>query len=565
MTSSVSFKVYLTNDDDRHTIKEVRRFGIDKDVSESFLYFREKLQTIFSSLRGRHFSVYWKDDDNDNIVVSSDEELNIAMGNDQAKAFKFYVTPHSDTPVVPPRNQMPQCNSGQSHPGIICDGCDKGIRGFRYNCIQCPDYDLCASCEAKGLHQEHCMIRIAIPMQWKSQYNRRFAHLMNRFAKKAAACEAKEEAQKKCPYRSNRHSRSHHHDPETPSWMETLLTYLNDWTNLPEDGHCSLFEKSEKASQKSKFNEGKKPEDDKKPLDLHNEFLKNLGDNISQILDPFGIDVNVQVRNDDVPVASPASNQDEKTPQAQQVPGENIPKFPGEGRKLQESPERESPAAKPSPIPPTHSEIVAEKPSLENEGWTVLNNLDGYPPVATPAVPAVNFPAPEPINASNGQMSNVPFSTNTPHLIPVHNIPVPASASASASTTIPVPTPITAPISTPVTAPTSTPVTAPTSSPVTIPFYPATVASTPGASHNNGAIPKQVPTEYQQDNPVVQKPIYPQLPNRVTYHSDPKIQASVEAMVQMGFKNENGWLTDLLVAKNGDISKVLDVLQPVLR
>ena len=75
------------------------------------------------------------------------------------------------------------------------------------------------------------------------------------------------------------------------------------------------------------------------------------------------------------------------------------------------------------------------------------------------------------------------------------------------------------------------------------------------------------------------KPLYPPLPReervfevaqggeipKLRYHSNPKIQRAIETMMEMGFSNEGGWLTQLLVTKDGDISKALDILAPIRR
>jgi sequestosome 1 len=45
--------------------------------------------------------------------------------------------------------------------------------------------------------------------------------------------------------------------------------------------------------------------------------------------------------------------------------------------------------------------------------------------------------------------------------------------------------------------------------------------------------------------------------------TEPHIADAVNQMMSMGFSNDGGWLTQLLVSKDGDIDKALDVLQPV--
>ena len=49
------------------------------------------------------------------------------------------------------------------HPGIVCDGCDGPVLGPRYKCLACADYDLCKSCEGRGLHSQHNMVRLPKP------------------------------------------------------------------------------------------------------------------------------------------------------------------------------------------------------------------------------------------------------------------------------------------------------------------------------------------------------------------------------------------------------------------
>ncbi len=61
-------------------------------------------------------------------------------------------------------NNVPSTAQPALHAGVQCDGCECEIRGYRYKCIECPDFDLCFQCEMKKLHGDHMMIRIVKPL-----------------------------------------------------------------------------------------------------------------------------------------------------------------------------------------------------------------------------------------------------------------------------------------------------------------------------------------------------------------------------------------------------------------
>lgn len=62
------------------------------------------------------------------------------------------------------------------HHRIICDGCGVSpIVGSRFKCQVCPDFDLCESCEAQGVHPaSHGLLKMRVPEQRGHGWRRRF-------------------------------------------------------------------------------------------------------------------------------------------------------------------------------------------------------------------------------------------------------------------------------------------------------------------------------------------------------------------------------------------------------
>ena len=153
---------------------ETRRAQIYTDQNDlTFALLVNTAQNLFPALRGKtNLEFYWNDEDNDTIVVSSDDELTEAarvMSNDNRKVMRFEIRENEDGELltsypVPEATIAREVNMAV-HNNVRCDNCDIcPIVGARYKCAVREDFDLCELCESKEA-QPHPMIKINTPDQ----------------------------------------------------------------------------------------------------------------------------------------------------------------------------------------------------------------------------------------------------------------------------------------------------------------------------------------------------------------------------------------------------------------
>merc|ERR1711962_402425 len=121
MADNVSFKVYLKDPSQGEEL-EVRRFVVDKEVSTSLVYIKEKLVSIFPILADKIFSVSWTDEDGDSITIDTDEELILALTELPGPVYKLTATVCAAKKVEEP--QEPGVGANMTHHGVTCDGCN---------------------------------------------------------------------------------------------------------------------------------------------------------------------------------------------------------------------------------------------------------------------------------------------------------------------------------------------------------------------------------------------------------------------------------------------------------
>merc|ERR1712072_1591167 len=68
----VTLKIYYL---ENNVNKEIRKFSVDEQMMTNYRLLLEKIKTYFTTLSEKDVELFWKDGDDDLILVSSDEEL----------------------------------------------------------------------------------------------------------------------------------------------------------------------------------------------------------------------------------------------------------------------------------------------------------------------------------------------------------------------------------------------------------------------------------------------------------------------------------------------------------
>ena len=111
-----------------------------------------------------HSAMYMASDDSDDATYAETEDADdVSTGNmEPSQGLKglLYHIAEADAK-----------RKAYEHRGIHCEGCgQQPIRGLRWHCLNCPDFDFCSTCEADNDHiKTHVFAKIKIPLPVLSQ------------------------------------------------------------------------------------------------------------------------------------------------------------------------------------------------------------------------------------------------------------------------------------------------------------------------------------------------------------------------------------------------------------
>lgn len=516
----------------------ILRQYIDK-VDRCFDRFKTNLIQRYDLLSNTPFKMMWIDNDGDKISIFNEEDLRTFM---EMKATKIFVevddgtNPTERKPVNVPVIRAPVFRScrraergwiagdgryrgGQAgnqeingniapstpaepalHAGVLCDGCECEIRGYRYKCIECPDFDLCFQCEMKKLHGDHMMIRIVKPLD--RPFNRHYLKaMMKQRCSFREGCEGKD-----------KEKRARHRNENS-----AFVTFDDIMSDIVKNISTQCTTQSPTSSDATNANQNKANPIDPKQFALNSEtfskageVLSNLAQHFVSVMDPFAV-------HEFIPATPPMNGNDNqnktninKPDEPQNVAEENVVNNFNE----QSSPMAPSAASSMSPsntpITPVPADMPKERVTIEDVIEPTPAPRDSSPAADWAVVDSFGH-----IEEAGDQPKHtgaIPKTQSTVHT-PTSSVgSVDASATAQA-----------------------------------LPNYAVLARDLEDHLHHT-----------LKSHQASQTP--PQMP--IVHHPNPKINEAIITMTSMGFSNGGGWLTRLLENVSGDIPKALEKLHP---
>ncbi|TFK09627.1 cadherin-13 [Platysternon megacephalum] len=342
--AALTVKAYLLGKEE--VVREIRRFALEPPARYQDV--RDKVCEIFPGLLRAGaapgtFQMNYKDEDGDMIAFSSDEELKMALPYVKDGIFRIYIKEKKECR----REHRSQCNQERPpnvvHPNVICDGCEGPVVGARFKCTICPDYDLCSTCEGKGIHKEHNMIMFQSPLlnpfEWfpRGRWLRKMRHGVPPFA------------------------------------------WIHGWGHPGPATPCGNSEQAQ-ASAAPQNSDPEQEAFNSQPQD-HVTFLKNVGESVAAMLSPLGIEVDIDVehggKKSKVTPPCPSSQKSDSEPGGSSTSqnGQTKP----EGSSKEPVTEREDSITEPMQemVIEQMQEMVIEPPSTHMEDSNFLSQEQG--------------------------------------------------------------------------------------------------------------------------------------------------------------------------------------------
>uniref|UniRef100_T1J1R7 ZZ-type domain-containing protein n=1 Tax=Strigamia maritima TaxID=126957 RepID=T1J1R7_STRMM len=364
--ADISIKSFYVRTD---ATTEIRRFAMPKEEAKNFNLLREKLLSIYNgastkaTLSKDDIALFWKDEEGDEVSISSDDELSFALKAKTEDVFKIHV-----------RKIKVKSPSKCYHPGVVCDCCNKEIYGYRYKCMECPNFDLCSACENEGNHSEHSMMRMVSPgARFPHHWFRNRPQNSNRHPKwhKQENGGAGESGCKRpCDGRRARFGEPFHpYNLINRMWSAIGAQMPPQQQEQGQQGQQGQSPRAENNSNEASDSGATAPPNERTST-CHDEYLRNIGETVAAVLDPFGIDVSVDIENGGVRtvIARNKKSSEEKEKEKETKETQSSPD--GETGVTENDAETQS-----EKQDETETEFVAAPTAMSTEdGWTCLGS-----------------------------------------------------------------------------------------------------------------------------------------------------------------------------------------------